>query len=58
VFVLQKKITAKTGWNIHRLVPLYLGGDNKTSNTVVVHPSCHNSIHKSKNTAAPSYMAL
>ena len=54
----KRKITATTGWNIHRLVPLYLGGDNKTSNTVVVHPSCHNSIHKSKNTAAPSYMAL
>ena len=53
-----EKITAKTGWNIHRLVPLYLGGDNKASNTVVVHPYCHNSIHRGQNTAAPSYMAL
>jgi RNA-directed DNA polymerase len=54
----KQEITKQTGWNIHRLIPMFLGGDNKSANTVVVHPTCHSQLHEGKNTAALYSLAL
>ena len=53
-----EQVTAQTKWNIHRLTPMYQGGENTASNMVLVHPNCHASLHIGKTTAASPLVAL
>ncbi|QPO18769.1 group II intron reverse transcriptase/maturase [Pseudomonas sp. Y39-6] len=39
-------ITLQTGWQDHHLHPLTRGGRNLTNNRVLLHPECHNQVHK------------
>ena len=39
------KITRMTGWRTHNVVWRVLGGSNRMSNRVLLHPSCHSKVH-------------
>ncbi|MDF2177885.1 group II intron reverse transcriptase/maturase [Aliiglaciecola sp. CAU 1673] len=38
-------ITKETGWNIHHVVDRVMGGSDKLSNLVLLHPNCHRQLH-------------
>jgi len=44
----HSKITGQTGWNIHHIIPKYLGGTDNLDNLVLLHPVCHQQIHYAK----------
>ena len=41
----RTKITKQTGWHIHHRVWRTLGGSDKLSNLVLLHPVCHAQLH-------------
>jgi RNA-directed DNA polymerase len=40
------KITRITGWRLHYCVPRVLGGSTGIDNRVLVHPECHDRVHR------------
>jgi RNA-directed DNA polymerase len=44
--VCNLKITRITGWRLHHCVPLVKGGSNSAENRVLLHPECHNKVHR------------
>ena len=47
--VCQCKITQRTGWDVHHLTPIHLGGKSKMNNLILLHPSCHQQVHSNDN---------
>lgn len=47
-------ITEESGWHDHHIVFRSMGGDDKLSNRVLVHPNCHAQIHNSDAMLAPT----
>jgi len=43
--ICRSPITKETGWNIHHVIPRVKGGNDNTSNLVVLHPNCHKQAH-------------
>jgi RNA-directed DNA polymerase len=39
-------ITRITGWRLHHCVPLVLGGSKSAENRVLLHPECHDTVHR------------
>jgi len=46
--VCKKPITVESGWHIHHLTPLSLGGQDHHENRVLLHPNCHMQVHNLK----------
>ena len=46
------KITVTTSWNVHHLMPKYLGGKWEQDNLVLLHPVCHIQVHQNESVAA------
>jgi RNA-directed DNA polymerase len=44
--VCHTKITRITGWRLHYCVPLVMGGSTGIDNRVLVHPECHDRVHR------------
>jgi RNA-directed DNA polymerase len=44
--VCNTKITRITGWRLHYCVPLVMGGSTGVDNRVLVHPECHDRVHR------------
>jgi RNA-directed DNA polymerase len=44
--VCNTKITRITGWRIHYCVPRVMGGSTNADNRVLVHPECHDRVHR------------
>ena len=42
------KITRITGWRLHYCVPLVMGGSTGLDNRVLVHPECHDRVHRQR----------
>lgn len=42
------RMDAKTGWNIHHLLPKHLGGRWIVENLVILHPFCHIQVHQNE----------
>src|SRR5215470_1454526 len=40
------KITRITGWRLHHCVPLVKGGSKSADNRVLLHPECHDRVHR------------
>ena len=40
------KITRITGWRVHHCVPLVMGGSKSAENRVLLHPECHDGVHR------------
>jgi RNA-directed DNA polymerase len=40
------KITRITGWRLHHCVPLVKGGSKSAENCVLLHPECHDRVHR------------
>ncbi len=47
--VCQQKITRESGWNLHHIHPIYLGGKDTLDNLVLLHPVCHVQVHQNPN---------
>ena len=45
---LQGEYTLERGWDIHHLQERSKGGDDKSSNLVLLHPNCHKQAHSLK----------
>src|SRR5713226_2791679 len=39
-------ITRTTGWRLHHCVPLVRGGSKSAENRVLLHPECHDKVHR------------
>ena len=39
-------ITRTTGWRLHHCVPLVRGGSKSAENRVLLHPDCHDKVHR------------
>ena len=39
-------ITRTTGWRLHHCVPLVQGGSKSADNRVLLHPECHDKVHR------------
>jgi hypothetical protein len=39
-------ITRTTGWRLHHRVPLVRGGSKSAENRVLLHPECHDKVHR------------
>ena len=50
--ICQKKITTKSGYNTHHLIPKYLGGKWRAENLVLLHPVCHIQVYQNQRVAA------
>ncbi len=49
------KITKATGWHVHHKVWRTLGGSNRVSNLILLHPTCHVQLHaRARSTRLPS----
>jgi RNA-directed DNA polymerase len=46
--VCYTKITRITGWRVHHCVPLVTGGSKSAENRVLVHPECHDRVHRQR----------
>jgi RNA-directed DNA polymerase len=46
--VCNTKITRITGWRLHYCVPLVMGGSTGEDNRVLVHPECHDRVHRQR----------
>ena len=44
--VCNTKITRITGWRLHHCVPRVLGGSTSAENRVLLHPECHDRVHR------------
>jgi RNA-directed DNA polymerase len=44
--VCNTKITRITGWRIHYCVPRVMGGSTSADNCVLLHPECHDRVHR------------
>jgi RNA-directed DNA polymerase len=42
----SRKITVLTGWHSHHIVWRSLGGGNELENQVLLHPECHDKLHR------------
>ena len=49
----KQRITLESGWNIHHLIPKYLGGKDTFDNLVLLHPICHQQLHHQKGLRLP-----
>ncbi len=50
--ICNQKITLETGWNVHHIIPIHLGGDWSANNLVMLHPVCHIQLHQNQVVAA------
>lgn len=41
----MQEISMETGWDIHHIIPKSKGGDNRSSNLMMLHINCHKQIH-------------
>src|ERR1700688_1365782 len=46
--VCNTKITWITGWRLHYCVPRVMGGSHSIENCVLLHPECHDRVHRQK----------
>ena len=46
--VCNTKITRITGWRLHHCVPRALGGSTSADNRVLLHPECHDRVHRQR----------
>src|SRR5271169_2964295 len=46
--VCNTKITRITGWRVHHCVPLVKGGSQSAENRVLLHPECHDRVHRQR----------
>jgi RNA-directed DNA polymerase len=46
--VCNTKITRITGWRVHHCVPLVMGGSRSAENRVLLHPECHDRVHRQR----------
>ena len=46
--VCNERITRITGWRLHHCVPRMLGGSTKATNRVLLHPECHDRVHRQR----------
>ena len=44
--VCKLPITRTTGWRLHHCVPLVQGGSKSAENRVLLHPECHDKVHR------------
>ena len=44
--VCNTPITRTTGWRLHHCVPLVLGGTKSAVNRLLLHPECHDTVHR------------
>ena len=44
--VCKLPITRTTGWRLHHCVPLVQGGSKSAENRVLLHPECHDTVHR------------
>jgi RNA-directed DNA polymerase len=44
--VCRLPITRTTGWRLHHCVPLVQGGSKSAENRVLLHPDCHDKVHR------------
>jgi RNA-directed DNA polymerase len=44
--VCKTKITRITGWRLHHCVPRVMGGSRSAENRVLLHPECHDRVHR------------
>jgi RNA-directed DNA polymerase len=44
--VCNTSITRTTGWRLHHCVPLVLGGSKSAVNRLLLHPECHDMVHR------------
>jgi RNA-directed DNA polymerase len=44
--VCSTKITRITGWRLHHCVPRVMGGSRSAENRVLLHPECHDMVHR------------
>ena len=42
------KITRITGWRLHYCVPRVMGGSTGATNCVLLHPECHDRVHRQR----------
>src|SRR5258708_6164436 len=42
----NERITRITGWRLHYCVPRVLGGSTSAANRVLLHPECHDKVHR------------
>jgi RNA-directed DNA polymerase len=42
------KITQITGWRLHHCVPRVMGGSTGATNRVLLHPECHDRVHRQR----------
>ena len=40
------KISRITGWRLHYCVPRVMGGSTSATNCVLLHPECHDRVHR------------
>lgn len=41
----KESITMETDWDVHHIVPKSKGGDNRSSNLMMLHINCHKQVH-------------
>lgn len=46
--ICQELLSQASGWHLHSIVPRSRGGNNCSTNLIMVHPACHNLIHTSE----------
>jgi RNA-directed DNA polymerase len=46
--VCYTKITRITGWRVHHCVPLVKGGSKSAENRALLHPECHDRVHRQR----------
>jgi RNA-directed DNA polymerase len=46
--VCNERITRITGWRLHHCVPRTLGGSTNAANRVLLHPECHDRVHRQR----------
>src|ERR1700722_704029 len=46
--VCNAKITRLTGWRLHHCVPRAMGGSQSAENRVLLHPECHDRVHRQR----------
>jgi len=51
--VCNTKITRITGWRIHYRVPRVMGGSTSVENRVLLHPECHDRVHRQRLFVSP-----
>jgi RNA-directed DNA polymerase len=44
--VCKERITQITGWRLHYRVPRVLGGSHSVENRALLHPECHDRVHR------------